>query len=152
MPNRNQPETRMVSERLKTKRLDDGSRKLLKGIEVCVEPDVANCKSKKRTIKVPSGFVTDYSSIPWFGRWLIRWSKVDIAGVVHDYLYSCKSEEKYGCVTRSQADEVWYLIARSGSSRKSRANWLQAKICWMVLRAVSWIFWRAETSPDFSSL
>ena len=139
--------SRMIGKPLRTKRLANGKRKLLGPIKVCVERAVHECNEPEGDcpdpVEVPKDFETDYSSIPWFGRWLIRWSKVDIAGVVHDYLYSRKSEKRYKDVTRSRADEIWCLIARSGKSRKSRANWLQASICWMFLRAVSRIFWRA---------
>ena len=40
-------------------------------------------------IVVPEGFVTDFSSDP-IG--LLDWSKVDVAGVVHDYLYQNPDE------------------------------------------------------------
>ena len=36
-----------------------------------------------RTVRLP--FTTDYSSLPWAKRWLVNWSRVDIAGVVHDH-------------------------------------------------------------------
>ena len=137
--------SRMIGKALRTKRLANGKRRLLDPIKMCVDRNVHQCRERDGDcpdpVEVPKDFVTDYSSIPWFGRWMVRWSKVDVAGVVHDFLYSLESEVHYGHVTRSRADEIWFLIARSG---ESRANWLQAGICWMVLRVVSWIFWRAE--------
>ncbi len=133
--------SRVIGGALRTERLSNGKRRLLRAIVVCVERHVQRCDDggKGETVVVPAGFHTDYSSIPPFGRWLVRWSKVDIAGVVHDYLYSRDSAEPYP-MSRRRADEIWYRIARSG---RSHANWLQARICWLALRVVSWCFWRA---------
>jgi hypothetical protein len=55
----------------------------------------------------------------------VRWSKVDIAGVVHDYLYV------NGGVSRAYADELWRLVALAG---EHHANRFQARICWLALR------------------
>ena len=45
-------------------------------------------KKHKKSVTLPRGMVTDFASIPWFGRWLI--SPVDksivISALVHDYL------------------------------------------------------------------
>ena len=61
----------LVSENLRTERLSDGTRSLLR--ELVVEVDSIE-------IDVPQGVITDFSTIPWFGRILVRWSRVDIAG------------------------------------------------------------------------
>lgn len=109
------------SERLMTMRLPSGRRKLLQTIcrKVKVDDD------PMRELCVPAGFVTDYSSIPWFARFLVRWSKVDIAGVFHDYLYR---ERKY---PRAFADAVWRVLAMQGAHS---ANPVQAWACWAALR------------------
>lgn len=65
----------------------------------------------------------DYSSIPWGLRWLVNWSRVDIAGVVHDHIYRKKTE--FTWCERWDADVVWFRLARSGVNR---ANWLQAAL------------------------
>lgn len=40
------------------------------------------------TIEVPTGFETDFASIPWFARWLIpTWGRHTNAAIIHDYLY-----------------------------------------------------------------
>jgi len=109
---------------LHTRRLSDGTRELLQDLRIQLGPE--------RWLTVPTGFVTDYSSIPWIFRFVVRWSKVDIAGVVHDWLYYT------GSVTRKEADRTWRQIARAG---KHRANWLQAWLCWIGLwigGACSW--------------
>lgn len=78
---------------LRTERLSDGRRKLLR--DLVVEIGGAD------PITIPAGFVTDFSSIPWFARALVRWSRVDIAGVVHDWLYTTSE------LSRRQADRLW---------------------------------------------
>ena len=108
---------------LQTERMPDGRRKLLKELILKVEG---------KEYPIEKGYVTDYSSIPWFGRFVIRWSKVDIAGVIHDWLYEKGSE------SRSGADKIWRIVARSG---EHHANWLQAGICWFALRLGAWCAW-----------
>lgn len=48
-------------------------------------------------ITVPAGFVTDFASVPWYGRWRISvLGKHSIPAIVHDYLYweqRCSREE-----------------------------------------------------------
>ncbi len=114
----------VISPPLQTERMPDGRRRLLRklvlkveGIEYPIEKD----------------YVTDYSSIPWFGRFVVRWSKVDIAGVIHDWLY-----EK-GPDSRSGADRIWRIVARSG---EHHANCLQAGICWFALRVGACCAWK----------
>lgn len=39
-------------------------------------------------IEIPLGFETDFASIPWFARWLIKsWGRHTNPAVIHDYLY-----------------------------------------------------------------
>ncbi len=104
-------------EALQTERRSDGRRTLLRDLTV---------EAGGYAITVPRGFVTDYSSIPWFGRWLVRWSKVDVAGVVHDYLYWCAR----GTVPALASDWIWKEIAGSGDRY---ANVLQRWLAWMAL-------------------
>lgn len=113
----------VTGEPLRTEKLPGGKRKLLREFEVTFEGE---------EITVPKGFVTDYSSIPWFGRWLVRWSTVDVAGVVHDYLYREQRERK-------EADRIWRKIAGSGSVY---ASFLQRWICWLALRVGGWVAYR----------
>lgn len=58
----------------------------------------------KRTgqmITVPAGFVTDFASVPWYGRWFINvLGKHSIPAIVHDYLYW---EQR---CTRDEADAI----------------------------------------------
>lgn len=113
----------VVGGALRTERRPDGRRKLLRELHV---------HAGRHSIRVPSGFVTDFSSIPTCLHWLVRWSRVDVAGVVHDFLYA------RGTLGRWQADGVWYKVARSG---EHRANLLQAAACWSALRLFGWFIW-----------
>lgn len=114
---------------LQTERLPDGRRKLLREFTLEIDEDL---------FLIGKDFVTDYSSIPWFGRFVVRWSKVDIAGVVHDWLYKNGSVDGKP-ISRSYADRIWRATAVSGSYH---ANGLQAWICWISLRAGGLFVWR----------
>lgn len=113
----------LVGPTLRTDRLQDGRRRLVRPLEVKVDGEL---------FTVPECFVTDYSSIPWFGRMLVRWSKVDLAGVVHDWLYATRT------CSRAHADKVWRVVAMSGDSH---ANALQGWVGWLGLRAAGWYVW-----------
>ena len=91
---------------------------------------------KAFNITVPAGFKTDYSSIPRGFRWTMLWTKVDIAGVVHDWLYA---RAKYISMTKLQTDRVWRDVARSGYPN---ANPLQAAAGWLGLAIGGLLVWR----------
>ena len=88
-------------------------------------------------ITVADGFETDFSSIPALARSFIDWSRVDIAGVVHDFLYWCPQE----CIDRKRADVIWREIAGAG---ERHANWLQRWLGWADLRIGGW--WAFRTA------
>ena len=104
---------------LQVERLPNGRRKLLR--DLCV--DVSPTGDGSNIITVCAGFRMDYSSFPWGLRWLVNWDRVDIAGVVHDYLY--RTSQSFTYRTRWEADLVWFRLARSGGHC---ANWLQASL------------------------
>ena len=58
---------------------------------------------------------------------------MDIAGVVHDYLY------RTGELSRSDADKIWRLVALKGTHH---ANRLQAWVCWAGLRIFGIFAWK----------
>ena len=122
---------RRISGPLRTKRLPTGERQLLFPFVLRVQ---------NRTINVPSGFVTDFSTIPFFARSLVDWSKVDVAGVVHDYLYSRP------CTNRLDDDRTWRRVARSGSHR---ANAAQAWLCYAAIVLFAWPFKNVGPSHRF---
>ena len=119
---------------LRTRRLDNGKRQLLRPLVVRVT--VGN---DLRTIVIPAGFDTDYSSIPVWLHWFVRWSKVDMAGVIHDWLY------RSGGMDRREADLIWRDVALTGAQRASR---FQAQGCYLVgLRlgaCLSWCIYRCK--------
>lgn len=129
-------ESRIVGEPLQTERCSDGKRKLLRDLTIDIRQHRSdNLTGPEHTIKVVQGFVTDFSSIPTPFHWIVRWSKVDIAGIVHDWLYA------KGKVTRACADEIWRMMALSG---EHRATPCQANICWLALRLFGGFAWRTH--------
>ena len=125
-------------------RLPDGRRELRRPLHV----DVSPAGDGSEFITVCEGFRMDYSSLPWGFRWLVHWNRVDIAGVVHDFLYRKATSFTYR--RRWEADLIWFRLARSGGHR---ANWLQAFLglvglylgaCW-VKPAWSKCTWQHKT-------
>lgn len=121
---------RLCGSLLRTERQPDGRRKLLQPLGVIVDGE---------QITVPKDTRTDFSSIPSYARFLVRWSKVDLAGVVHDNLY------QEGELPRRLADRVLRLVAVSGTYR---ANFVQAWIAWFFLRTFGYIAWRQHRKND----
>lgn len=69
---------------------------------VLVDPLFYEIKRTGQTIVVPGGFVTDFASVPWYGRTFISvLGRHSIPAIVHDYLYW---EQR---CTRAQADEIF---------------------------------------------
>lgn len=118
------------------KRLSDGRRQLVRDLLV----DVSRNADGKDVVTIPKGFVTDYSTLPWGTRWLVHWSRVDVAGVVHDYLYRCgdKVPEHY---TKAEADTIWRWIALAGDRRAWR---YQGWLAWLALRLFGWCAFRRK--------
>lgn len=119
--------TRLISGPLQTERMHDGRRRLLRDlvVQVAGEPEPIR-------IRIPRGFETDYSSIPWLARLLFHWSRVDVAGVVHDWLYFT------GEMSRTRADMIWRLVAVAGDHH---ANAVQGWAGWLGLRLGGWFAW-----------
>ncbi len=124
--------------RLRTERLANGKRELLADL---------TRQSCGATIVVPEGFPTDFSSIPFWARFVVRWSRVDVAGVVHDWCYDIGLTDPSGQPSRELSDAIWRDIARRG---ESRANTFQAWVCWAGLRLGGWIAWNKHRAKDAS--
>ena len=127
---------------LRVKRCTDGRRRLTDELRV----DVSGDCGQSLIVEIPTCFVTDYSSLPWGTRWIVKWSRVDVAGVVHDYLYRCDAtavgdDGTPTQVLRPEADKIWRMIARSGFHR---ANCVQAFICWFALCVFGRRAWRKK--------
>ena len=76
-------------------------------------------------------FVTEFSSVPFGLRWFVHWTRVDTAGVVHDYLY------QRTLFSRLKDDCIWFQIARSSHPR---AFWWQAAGGWVGMRLLGWLW------------
>ncbi len=116
---------------LVVQRLNNGRRLLQGNLKVNIAKTGV---SRKVWLQVPKGFDTDYSSLSWFGRPVVHWSKVDVAGVVHDYLYTRagnNAAKKHGFRSRLDLDNIWYRIAIAG--QHGARPW-QAGICWFFIR------------------
>ena len=125
MPSRVDPSTPLI-----VKRLNNGRRLLLRDLRV----NIAKEGSGEVWFEVPKGFDTDYSSLSWFGRPIVHWSKVDVAGVVHDYVYTragADAAKQQGFSGRLALDNIWYRIAIAG--RHGASPW-QAGICRFFIR------------------
>lgn len=109
-------EVKIKNGALQTERLPDGRRMLLREFIIDVDGEQFN---------VPKETYTDFSTLPALGRLFLLWSKVDIAGVVHDWLY------QNGTMKRRHADRIWRILALSG---EHRANLFQAWTGWFFLR------------------
>ena len=128
---------------LRVERLPDGRRRLLRALRYKVD-------GVKEPIVVPGdedddedeSFVTDFSSDP-VG--LLDWSKTDVAGVVHDYLYQNPGKVK-GVTTRLQEDWIWFKIARSG---KWRCSPFTACLGLLGMVLFGWLFRKNDGSNIF---
>lgn len=124
--------TTLILGNLRTERLENGRRTLIRSLGVQIGDE---------EIIVPAGITTDFSSIPWWGRILVRWSRVDIAGVVHDWLYQTAA------MSRREADQRWRSVARAGDHR---ANAFQAWVGYIALRLGGWIAWNRHRRQNQS--
>lgn len=140
----------ILSGPLQAERLPNGRRKLLRELVVDLgEPvppahgfDGWYASGRGTTVvRVPAGFDTDYSSIPFFAHALMgRWDRHDLAGVVHDYAYRIQ-------VPRDAADRVWRIVARSGARRVGP---VRGFLGWAGLRVGGWVAYRARRSDEVS--
>ncbi len=122
-------EVKIINGALQTERLPDGRRILLRDFIINVDGE---------EFVVPEATYTDFSTLPAFGRMFLLWSKVDIAGVVHDWLYQS------GFMKRRHADRIWRILALSGDHH---ANLFQAWTGWFFLRlggSCSWDEYRQK--------
>ena len=89
-------------------------------------------RTNGRLIAVPSGFITDFASVPFPLWWLIpSWGKDGKAAVVHDYLYQEKT------VTRKEADDIF----REAMIELGVSGWRVFLMYWAV-RLFGWMAWK----------
>lgn len=105
---------------------------------VLVSPLVYQSDVAGQTFTVPTGFVTNFASVP---RWpVIYWLTGDTsseAAAVHDYLYTCHP------VDRKMADDV----LREASEVTGVATW-RRNLMWAGVRVFGWSHWKPETVAE----
>lgn len=136
-----------VSDLLRVDRLDTGERRLVRdlvidlGVDVGAEdgtyPGFTVSGDGNTVVTVPAGFVTDFSSIPSWARFLYRFDTVDLAGCCHDLAY------RVG-VPRHVSDDVWLIVATSGTSR---VGGLRGRLGWLGLRIGGKFAYRPTGDP-----
>jgi hypothetical protein len=87
-------------------------------------------------IIVPTGFLTDFASIPRLLRWLYSpvGAPYHVAAVAHDYLYSSVPN-----VTRKEADRAYLSIAKAMGTKA----W-SARLMYRALRMGGYLAWRSN--------
>ena len=108
-------------------------------------------KYSKDFIHVPTGFVTDFASVPWvFWTFLPYWGKYGKAAVIHDYLYQflrqMLEQPQYKPLfdsfyyakenPRKFADDVFHEAMLVGGTKP----W-KAKVMYWGVRAFGWLAW-----------
>ncbi|KKL22946.1 hypothetical protein LCGC14_2430320 [marine sediment metagenome] len=85
---------------------------------------------------VPSGFVTDFASVPWpFWSFIRPWGRWGKAAIVHDYLYQIQAD---GC-GRWFADDI-FLEAMTVLGVTPWRRWLMHR----AVRWFGWLAWRKK--------
>lgn len=70
--------------------------------------------------EIPEGFTTDYSSWPKWLPWGPRWDRIDLAGIIHDWLWKhAHWPEDEARVGYWKGNKVWYDVARAGDGETS---------------------------------
>lgn len=83
-------------------------------------------------VHIPSGFRTDFGSVPWLARWIVpTMGRALPAYLAHDYLY-CRQT-----VSRSYADKLMLEIMRWYGF-----HWLRRTLAYWGVRLGGWLPWR----------
>lgn len=86
-------------------------------------------ETKRWVIKVPSGFLSDFGSIPrifWIITHPIKYPFVR-AFLLHDYCYSCKSN-----LSRKDSDDIFFWEMLEYSKSKALLFYLAVRIFWNI--------------------
>ena len=82
-------------------------------------------------IHVPSGFITDFASVPWFlWAFLPSWGKYGKSAVLHDYIYQTH------CKTRREADSIFYEAMLVSGTK----HW-KARLMYYGVRIFGFLSW-----------
>ncbi len=110
------------------------------GYYVLLEP--FSYRDDEVRVTVEQGFTTDFSSVPSrLESFMPGGSKLDRAGIVHDWLYR---QRPFSDERRALADRVWRRIAAHDAGRYS------AWKGWLGLRMLGWIAY-GENNPNVES-
>jgi hypothetical protein len=90
-------------------------------------------------VTVPTGFMTDFASIPWVFRW---WQTGGagpqrVAAYFHDYLYSMQTD-----FNRRGSDRVFREVMQYVDGDGWR-KWFRRWAMWSALRVGGWLAWRS---------
>jgi hypothetical protein len=110
------------------------------GLWLLHEPLVYESDLLGKTIVVPTGFETDFASVPRIPlAFLLTGGKANKAAVIHDYLYA-KQE-----VSRAQADSVFLEAMKVSNQPGWRAN-----LMWAGVRIGGWVGWKVHTDRNLA--
>ena len=138
---------RRVSDLLRVDRLNTGDRRLVRDLVIDLGVDVGlgteyqcftmSTSGATTIVTVPTGFETDFSSIPALARPLYRFDSVDLAGCCHDLAY------RIG-IPRDTADRVWRIVATSGDRHVGKTRgWMG----WASLRLFASFAYKPTGDP-----
>ena len=91
-----------------------------------------------RAWTVPSGFLTDFGSVPDIVDWIIPAisTQADPAYVLHDFHYACHRDGFEAVKDRADADQILYdALLVCGVAR-----W-RARLIWAGVRSGGWVAW-----------
>lgn len=96
-------------------------------------------QGEEEVVTVPSGFMTDFASIPWLFRW---WQTGGvgpqrIAAYFHDYLYSSQDS-----VSRRKSDQIFRQVMADVDNDTWRAAF-RRNAMYYALRVGGWLAWRS---------
>ena len=108
---------------LKLQRITSTKVKLLEPLVFCFDKDL--------TITVPTGFETDYASIPRLFRFFFSPTEKGVwrAAILHDWLYANAP------VSRRFADSIFVYAMKSDG-----AGFLKRNLIWLAVRLFGWLF------------
>ena len=102
-------------------------------------------KYSKRFVRVPTGFRTDFASIPKILRWLLFlllpfWAKYSKAPILHDWLY--KTHQIMGkTITRKEADDI-FLEAMKVDWQHHKSRYFVAYLEYWAVKLFAFFAWK----------
>lgn len=91
-------------------------------------------------VTIPTGFVSDLSSVPRILWWLPGLAPMEFgvaAPVLHDWAYRRGGQLNGIRISRRRADQLFHSLARQDGNGK-----LRCFVAWAALRMFGWLAWR----------